>query len=123
MSFQSQITGGGDIIGSPLAGNDVEYSARDIGTSVGPVGVGAADLAKLVAALRADARTLSCGGDRQRIRDLADKIEDEDSADDPDEDKVEGMIQRAGGYVRDLGGAMASTGRLLEAWQRLRGQI
>lgn len=119
MNWQSQNTNGGDIVGSPqtASGRDATVRTGSIDNERGPQNLLSTDLASLVAALREDARSIPEGPERANVRALADKVEDEAGRDEPDEDKVEGMIQRARRYVSDLGGLMRATGSLLNAWQ------
>ena len=121
MNWQSQSTNGGDIVGSPqtASGRDATVRTGSVDNERGPQGVLGADLTSLVEALREDARSLPEGPERASVRALADKVEDEAGRDEPDEDKVEGMIQRARRYVSDFSGLMRATGSLLTAWQNL----
>lgn len=120
MNWQSQNSGGGDIIGSPQTSSGRDSDVRTGSTEKGgPEGISSEQLAKLVAALREDARDVMEGVDRANLRALANKIEDEADQDTPDEDKIEGMLQRARRYVSEMGGIMRATGALLRAWNGL----
>jgi len=115
-------TGGGDNIGSPM-GRKVRvdsihfegghHQAADVSTDI---------LRELVAALRADALKLSDAEDRTEVRALADKLEDESNADEPDEDKIEGMVGRAERLANGAAGLMTASHKVFEAYQQWRGQ-
>jgi hypothetical protein len=115
---------GGDIASSPQtnAGRDAhvraDHSTRKAGVHEGvPLEL----VTDLVAALRSDAPSLPDTTNRTRVRELANKLEQEVEADPIDEDVIEDGIGRAERYVGRAGGLMATTAKALEAWHALRG--
>lgn len=118
LNWQSQSTNGGDIINSPQAGRDADVQADNFHKKI-PQGISVDQLTDLVAALRADARNMEDQDDRARVRSLAEKLEDESGSENPDQDKVEGMVARATRYASDTAGLMVVTGKLLETWRDL----
>lgn len=112
---------GGDIIASPqtVSGGDASVRTGRAEKEGSPQGILGDNLRELVAALREDAKNVPDVGDRAEVRALADKIEDESGLESPDEDKVEGMLQRARRYVTKFGDLMRFTGELLRAWNQL----
>lgn len=106
-------SGGGAIINPTQAGEDAKVRVGPVTT--GPSGTQARDVAVLINALRADARGLD-DSSKAEVRQLADKLDDEIHAETPDEDRVDGMINRAGRIASGLGTAAKTTTELLKAW-------
>jgi hypothetical protein len=114
-------TGGGDNIGSPV-GRSVRVGDVEVTKSSESSGVSTELLAELVSALRTDAVQLDDPAVRASVRSLADKLEDEGNAQEPDEDKIDGMLSRARRYANSSAGLMGASHKVLEAWEQLKGQ-
>jgi hypothetical protein len=110
-------TGGGDNIGSPV-GRNVRVRDVDVSKYQETAGLSGEDLKELVTALRADALNFADPDQRSQVRALADKLEDESDAEEPDEDTVDGMINRARRLAEGSAGLMSATHRVFEAWQQ-----
>jgi hypothetical protein len=123
MNYQSVNTGGGNAVNTTMAGRDVSVRAGDVKSRASSSGLSSDDLIALATALRADARSFTDADAKAEVRALADKVEDEAAAAQPDDDRVVGMVQRAIKYASQFGDAMNATSKLVEAWQGIEGHL
>ncbi|TQJ35588.1 hypothetical protein [Arthrobacter sp. SLBN-122] len=107
------INSGGGNVSANQAGGNGKQTVRNVSQEHRSLPMG--EFVELIKALRLDAVSAPTREVRQQINELADSMEDEVQADQPDELRLEGLLARATRYVKNFGLAMTTTKEVIDA--------